>query len=241
VRSGDRLVSRCRTSFLSAMIDPRKALTDPAAFQSLARARLNDAPSSAIFDPRSGTTRLRSDWDLDPTLKADLAAMEAPRPAAVLVGIVPRDEGLTLLLTQRTATLQKHAGQIAFPGGRVDETDASPVETALREAWEEIGLARDIVEPIGFLDGYRTGTGFHITPVVALITPPFSLTLEPGEVADAFEVPLSFLMDAKNHETHSREWRGRERQYWAMPYGERYIWGATAGMLRNMHELMFRR
>jgi 8-oxo-dGTP pyrophosphatase MutT (NUDIX family) len=212
---------------------------DPSAFKTLAAARLNRAPSSAIFDPRAGTARERSDWDLDPTLRADLAAMEAPRPAAVLVPIVARPGGLTLLLTQRTQTLAKHGGQIAFPGGRIDDTDQGPVDAALREAHEEIGLAADLVETVGFLDGYRTGTGFHITPVVGLITPTFDLTLAPDEVAAAFEVPLAFVMDPVNHEKHEREWRGRMRQYWAMPFGERYIWGATAGMLRNMHELLF--
>lgn len=214
-------------------------LHDASAFRTLSRARLNGAPSSAIFDPRTGTARLRSDWDLDPTLKADLAAMEAPQPAAVLVPVVVRDGGLMLLLTQRTAHLAKHGGQIAFPGGRVDDTDASLEAAAQREAAEEIGLASTHIETVGYLDGYRTGTGFHVTPVVALVQPPFTLELAPDEVADAFEVPLAFLMDPANHQTHAREWRGRQRQFWAIPYGERYIWGATAGMLRNMYELLF--
>jgi 8-oxo-dGTP pyrophosphatase MutT (NUDIX family) len=160
--------------------------------------------------------------------------MEPPRAAAVLVPIVPRRE-LTVLFTQRTETLSKHAGQISFPGGRVDPEDASPVETALREAEEEVGLARAHVEPIGFLDGYRTGTGYYVTPVVALVRPAFTLSLQANEVAEAFEVPLSFLMDEANHQKHARVWRGRSRSYWAMPYGERYIWGATAGMLKNLH------
>jgi 8-oxo-dGTP pyrophosphatase MutT (NUDIX family) len=193
------------------------------------------APGDTIFDPRSGRALGRGDWDLNPELARDLAAMETPRPAAVLVPIIARDE-LTVLLTQRTETLRKHAGQISFPGGRVDDEDGTPVETALREAEEEIGLDRRFVEPIGFLDGYRTGTGFSITPVVAIVSPAFSLQLAEAEVADAFEVPLAFLMDPTNHQTEAREWRGLMRSFWAMPYGERYIWGATAGMLKNLHE-----
>lgn len=206
-----------------------------AAFRTHAAGRLLRQPADTVFDPRSGRALGRSDWDLDPELAGDLAVMEAPSPAAVLVPIVMRTRP-TVLLTQRTAHLKKHAGQIAFPGGRTDAADATPVETALREAEEEIGLARRHIETIGFLDGYRTGTGFHITPVVALITPPFDLTLHAGEVDEAFEVPLAFLLDKTNHQKHSREWRGRQRSFWAMPFGERYIWGATAGMLRNLSD-----
>jgi 8-oxo-dGTP pyrophosphatase MutT (NUDIX family) len=205
------------------------------ALRTAARSKLLTAPGDTIFDPRSGRALGRGDWDLNPELARDLAAMETPRPAAVLVPIIARDE-LTVLLTQRTETLRKHAGQISFPGGRVDDEDGTPVETALREAEEEIGLDRRFVEPIGFLDGYRTGTGFSITPVVAIVSPAFSLQLAEAEVADAFEVPLAFLMDPTNHQTEAREWRGLMRSFWAMPYGERYIWGATAGMLKNLHE-----
>jgi 8-oxo-dGTP pyrophosphatase MutT (NUDIX family) len=208
------------------------------AFQALAQHRLLSRPADTLFDPRSGKAIGRSDWDLNAELAADLAVMEPPLPAAVLVPVVMRSE-LTVLLTQRTDTLSKHAGQISFPGGRVDADDATAVETALREAEEEIGLGRDFVEPIGFLDGYRTGTGFHITPVVAMVRPGFTLTLAADEVADVFEVPLTFLMNVANHQTHSREWRGRTRSYWAMPFDERYIWGATAGMLKNLHYRLF--
>jgi 8-oxo-dGTP pyrophosphatase MutT (NUDIX family) len=205
----------------------------PQRIRAHARNRLLAAPADTLFDPRSGHALGRSDWDLDPELAADLAVMEAPVPAAVLVPIVLR-ETLTVLLTQRTDTLNKHAGQISFPGGRVDPDDTDAVATACREAKEEIGLDRHYVEPIGFLDGYRTGTGYHITPVVALVTPAFELTLQADEVAHTFEVPLSFLMNPANHHKHSREWRGRMRSYWAIPYGDHYIWGATAGMLKNL-------
>ena len=196
------------------------------------------APADGVFDPRTGRALGRSDWDLTPELAADLAALDPPRPAAVLVPVVLRDE-LTVLLTQRTDTLSSHAGQVAFPGGRVDETDADAQAAAFREAHEEIGLEPRFIEPLGYLDGYRTGTGYHITPLVALVRPGFQLVLAPGEVADTFEVPLAFLMTPANHQRHERSWRGRNRAYWAMPYGERYIWGATAGMLKNMYDRLF--
>ena len=194
------------------------------------------SPADAIFDPRTGRTWGRGDWDLNPEMLADFSVMPPPRPAAVLVPIVARDDGLTLLLTQRTEQLATHAGQIAFPGGKVEESDATPIAAALREAEEEIGLTSGHVDPLGFLDSYRTGTGFLISPVVAIVRPGFTLVPDTSEVADVFEVPLSFLLDDRNHQRHSREWRGRERHYFAMPYGERYIWGATAGMIRNLHD-----
>lgn len=156
---------------------------------------------------------------------------ESFKPAAVLVPVVIRDEGLTMLLTRRTDHLHDHPGQISFPGGRVDAGDASPVATALREAAEEIGLLSQQVQVIGQLPLYHTGTGFEVTPVVGLVAPPLDLTLDPFEVAEAFEVPLSFLLDPRNHHRHSIEVRGRRRDYWAMPYADYYIWGATAGMI----------
>jgi 8-oxo-dGTP pyrophosphatase MutT (NUDIX family) len=155
-------------------------------------------------------------------------------PAAVLFPIVERDNGHTVLLTQRTAHLRDHAGQVSFPGGRVEADDPSPVHTALRETEEEIGLPREQVEVLGFLPEYRTGTGFRVTPVVALVRPPFSLVLDPFEVAEAFEVPLSFLLDPANHKRHSLHYRGALRHFFAMPYGDYFIWGATAGMIRSL-------
>lgn len=157
-------------------------------------------------------------------------------PAAVLFPIVLRDSGNTVLLTQRTAHLRDHAGQISFPGGRVEPDDLSAVHTALRETEEEIGLARQHVEVLGFLPEYRTGTGFRITPVVGLITPPFTLAIDPFEVAEAFEVPLVFLLDPANHKRHSLHYRGALRHFFAMPYGDYFIWGATAGMIRSLTE-----
>lgn len=207
-------------------------------FRALSLSRLLAEPSEAIFDPRSEKSWSPSDFDLNPDMVADFAVMDEARAAAVLIPIVARPE-LTVLLTQRTESLSTHAGQIAFPGGRVDEGDASVVDAALREAEEEIGLDRRFVEPLGFIDSYRTGTGYRIAPVVALVRPEFVLQLNPHEVVEAFEVPLSFLMDLTNHQRHSREWRGRQRDFYAMPFGERYIWGATAGMLKNMHLRLF--
>jgi len=211
-----------------------------AGFRELAAGRLAVEPSDAVFDPRTGRAWGRGDWDLNPEMVADFAVMKPPRPAAVLVGVVVRDE-LTVLLTQRTGHLPTHAGQIAFPGGKVEEDDDGPIAAALREAHEEIGLDRSFIEPLGFLDGYRTGTGFNVAPIVALVRPGFTLIPDPGEVEDVFEVPLSFLMDEANHQKHTRPWNGRERHYYAMPYGERFIWGATAGMLKNLHQRLFAR
>lgn len=156
--------------------------------------------------------------------------------AAVLFPIVRRDDGYTVLLTQRTAHLRDHAGQVSFPGGRVEETDASPLDTALRETEEEIGLARNHVEVLGYLPEYRTGTGFRVVPVVGVLTPPFDLRPDPFEVAEVFEVPLSFLLDQSNHQRHSVHLRGALRHYFAMPYGDYFIWGATAGMIRSLTE-----
>jgi 8-oxo-dGTP pyrophosphatase MutT (NUDIX family) len=157
-------------------------------------------------------------------------------PAAVLFPIVERDDGHTVLLTQRTAHLRDHGGQISFPGGRVEKDDPSPVHTALRETEEEIGLTRDRVEILGYLPEYRTGTGFRVTPVVALVRPPFELALDPFEVAEAFEVPLAFLLDPANHKRHSLHYRGALRHFFAMPYGDYFIWGATAGMIHTLGE-----
>jgi len=151
--------------------------------------------------------------------------------ASVLFPIVLRESGAAVLLTQRTAHLRDHPGQISFPGGRVEAEDTSPAHTALREAQEEIGLSAAHVEIIGYLPEYRTGTGFRVTPVVALVRPPFELRPDPAEVADVFEVPFAFLMDFANHQQHEAHSRGKLRHYFAMPYGEYFIWGATAGII----------
>lgn len=169
-------------------------------------------------------------------VEEDGADRQELTPAAVLFPIVLRPERPTVLLTQRTAHLRDHAGQVSFPGGRVEAEDLSAVHTALRETEEEIGLARDRIEVLGFLPEYRTGTGFRVIPVVALVEPPFDLRPDPFEVAEVFEVPLDFLLDPVNHKQHEMHYRGALRRYYAMPYGDYFIWGATAGMIRSLSE-----
>lgn len=180
------------------------------------------------------TERVRGDHDLNPGTgpKAEL------RPAAVLVAIVDHADEPTVLFTRRTDHLEHHPGQISFPGGHQEPPDESPEEAALREAEEEIGLPPGQVELLGRLDTYVTRTGFKVTPVVALVTPPVDLSPDPHEVAEVFEVPLAFLLDAANHRKCSRRFEGRERFFWAMPYGEYFIWGATAGMVRNLYDCL---
>lgn len=162
-------------------------------------------------------------------------------PASVLVPIVLRPEAPTVLLTQRTAHLKDHPGQISFPGGRAEPGDPSPAHTALREAEEEIGLLPAHVEIAGYLPEYLTGTGFRVTPVVSLVTPPFDLRLDSFEVAEAFEVPLAFLLDPANHQRQSLHYRGRLRSFYAMPYGSYFIWGATAGMIMSLYRALSER
>jgi 8-oxo-dGTP pyrophosphatase MutT (NUDIX family) len=178
------------------------------------------------------------DFDLNGDAAPPLAMISALRPAAVLVPVVARDT-LTVLLTRRAAHLAQHAGQIAFPGGKIDADDRDARAAALREAGEEIGLESALILPLGFLDTYQTGTGFQIAPLVALVSPQFCLTLDPSEVAETFEVPLEYLMNPANHQTHTKLWQNVERRYYAMPYENYYIWGATAGILKNMHERLF--
>lgn len=174
----------------------------------------------------------------DFSLNGVTAMPETWRPASVLVPLVRHESGITVLLTQRTEDMPSHAGQIAFPGGRRQAEDIDATATALRETEEEVGLTRDFIEVIGSIDQYRTGTGYEITPIVGIVTPGFTQRADPREVADVFEVPLDHFLDERNHRIDSRVWQGRERHYYAMPYGERYIWGATAGMLKNLHFIL---
>jgi 8-oxo-dGTP pyrophosphatase MutT (NUDIX family) len=162
----------------------------------------------------------------------------SPVAAAVLIPIVVREAGLTVLLTERTAHLNDHAGQISFPGGRAEVEDHSPLETALRETEEEIGLARSQIELLGRLPDYLTGTGYRVAPIVALVREPLALVPDPFEVADIFEVPLAFLMDPANHEMRRLALDEGERVFYAIPYQARFIWGATAGMLRNFYRFL---
>lgn len=201
-------------------------------FFTRARQRLNLDVPPALTD--LDAPAVRGDLDLDPDLWHQ-AGVVASKPAAVLIPVVDRPDP-AVILTLRTPDLASHAGQIAFPGGKIDPHDRSPLDAALREAEEEIGLARALVEPLGYLDLYLTFSGFRILPTVARVSPEYALTLNQSEVAEAFEVPLHFLMQPVNHQRQSRDWKGIIRQYYAMPYEDRYIWGVTAGILRNLYE-----
>lgn len=159
-------------------------------------------------------------------------------PAAVLVPLIERPDGFHVLLTRRTETLKDHAGQISFPGGRIEPDDASVEAAALREAQEEIALAPERVEILGRLGRYRTGTGFLVYPVVGVLEPPLTLRPDPSEVAEIFEVPLSFFLDPANHRPHVMRHQDREYRLHAMPYGDYYIWGATAGMLLSLYQAL---
>ena len=183
----------------------------------------------------------RTGADIAPAPIGDHDLNAAPRaetpltPAAVLVPLVARTAGLQVLLTQRTDHLHDHAGQVSFPGGRREHSDADSVDTALRETREEIGLSEDFIEVVGLLDDYETGTGFRVTPVVSFVSEGFTLALDSFEVAEVFEVPLDYLLDPANHQTRSREFAGRHRHYYVFEYEDRIIWGATAGMLMNLY------
>ena len=217
------------------MLKTGPALFDSAEFFARARARLRFDIPPGLTDP--DIVPPSGDQGTDRML--EIIAREQPiRPAAVLIAVVDHPQP-TVLLTQRAAHLHDHAGQISFPGGKIDATDASPLDAALREAEEEIGLSREFIDPIGYLDLYGTAFGFRILPTVARVRPGFSLRISAAEVDDAFEVPLAFLMNPANHQLHSKEFRGIERWYYAMPYEERYIWGATAGILRVLYERIY--
>jgi 8-oxo-dGTP pyrophosphatase MutT (NUDIX family) len=196
-------------------------------FSKLARERLHSTPQESWN---------RSDDDANE--RAQLIPRDiVPKAAAVLIGVVAREGTPTVLFTQRHAGLAKHAGQISFPGGKLDAGETA-VQAALREAEEETGLAAEFVSPIGYLDGYLTVTGYFVTPVVALVREGFSLVAAAGEVDDIFEVPLEFIMNDQNRELHSRAWAGSKRHFYAYTHEGRFIWGATAGMIKNMSEML---
>lgn len=176
---------------------------------------------------------LLNDWLVEPGFLA------SSRIAAVLIGLIERDGALNILLTQRASALRVHSGQIAFPGGKMDETDASPAAAAVREAEEEIGIPPSALTVLGYLPPYLSGSGFRIVPVLAKIAAPFDPVLNPDEVAEIFEVPFAFCMSAVNHELRHREWKGRPRKFYAMPYGQRHIWGITAGIIRVLYERLY--
>ncbi|HEY1386129.1 MAG TPA: CoA pyrophosphatase [Dongiaceae bacterium] len=194
----------------------------------------NAIGGSVVAVPLPEDKPRRGDHDLNPGTAPGSTLV----PAAVLVGLVERPGGMHVLFTRRTPHLQDHAGQIAFPGGRVDPTDADAVAAALREAEEEVGLPTRNVEMIGRLDTYVTRTGFEVTPCVGFITPPESYRAHPFEVAEVFEVPLRFFLDARSRKLESRMFQGQQRFYYVYPWGDYHIWGATAGMLNNLVEVL---
>nr|WP_244293016.1 CoA pyrophosphatase [Stappia sp. TSB10P1A] len=180
------------------------------------------------------------DHILNPDMGPFAFAKRPPRDAAVLIPVVDRPAGASVILTQRTDHLTSHAGQISLPGGKIDPEDEGPVSAALREAREEIGLSPRAVQPVGVLPTYLTGSGYRVAPVIGLVSPRARIVANPDEVADVFEVPLRFLMDDANHRRQSRIFAGKPRYFYAMPYGERYIWGVTAGILRLLYDTVCR-
>jgi 8-oxo-dGTP pyrophosphatase MutT (NUDIX family) len=184
--------------------------------------------------------RLGEDGNADKSLRLEyLIPPNSWKMAAVLVPVVARAPEVTVLLTLRTSLLNAHSGQIAFPGGKIEQADATPIETALREAEEEVGIPRALVTPLSLLDLHNTGTGFRIIPVLGLVDPAIKPVPHPGEVAEIFEVPLSFLMEKENHKEEHRDWKGRSVSFYVMEYEQRYIWGATAAILRNLYERLY--
>jgi 8-oxo-dGTP pyrophosphatase MutT (NUDIX family) len=205
-------------------------------FFSRARTRLDLDVPAGLTDP--SITPKRGDHDADPVMKK-ISEIRPIRPAAVLVPVVDHPEP-TVLLTQRAQHLPNHPGQISFPGGKIEKSDADPLAAALRETEEEIGLDRAHAEPLGYLDLYMTTLGYRIVPLIARVKPGFTLALNTSEVDNAFEVPLAFLMDQTNLKRHSRDWQGMTRHYYAFTFGERYIWGVTAGILRNLYDRIYK-
>jgi 8-oxo-dGTP pyrophosphatase MutT (NUDIX family) len=197
--------------------------------------RLAARPPDALYQE---STPSHGDHRFSPELLNEMPGLPA-KPAAVLIAIIDRPAGPTVLLTERSSALRSHSGQIAFPGGRIDPGDRGPLEAALREAHEEVGLSPRLVQPIGYLDVYLTGSGYLIAPVVALADAGMVLHLNPDEVSTVFECPLDFLMDPANHVAESRQWRGIMRHYYSMPWQGRYIWGVTAGIIHTLYERLY--
>ncbi len=192
------------------------------------------------FSARSEPDRDTGDHVLNPDLGPYAKWDGPPRDAAVLIGLRNNPAGPSVVLTQRTGHLNSHAGQVAFPGGKIDPEDNGPVAAALREAHEEIGLEPGLVRPMGNLPPYLTGSGFRVIPVVAVVDEPVAYVPNPDEVEDVFEVPFEFLMNPANHQKQSRVWEGKRRYFYAMPFADRYIWGVTAGIIRSLYDTVYR-
>lgn len=201
---------------------------------------MREADIRAAFKRAPNNTVMRGDYDLNPLLSDERPARSSLKPAAVLVPIMLRNNGFTVLFTKRTATLKHHADQVSFPGGKVEAADANATATALREACEEIGLPQGHVEVIGALDEYETRTGFHIVPIVGFINPDFDCVMDSDEVAAVFEVPLTFLLDPANHTQRTDTFKGRTGVFYELPYAGHRIWGATAGIVVNLAERLNR-
>ncbi|MGH1351322.1 MAG: CoA pyrophosphatase [Methyloligellaceae bacterium] len=199
--------------------------------------RLEQDIPETLFDP--GIAALNGDHVLNMDVEGTTGLAEKIRPAAVLVPIVKYTDRLSLILTTRSAHLSSHAGQVAFPGGKVDEEDVTIIDTALRETEEEVGIHRKNIEILGYLDSYQTATGFRILPIVGIIEEGYSYNIDRNEVEDLFEVPLKFLMSPENHKKESLFWRNKDRHFYSMPYEDRNIWGATAGIIRNLYERLY--
>ncbi len=182
--------------------------------------------------------RFEQPGTIEPVIEIPEIVPATLTPAAVLIPLVLREDGLQVLLTRRTDHLLNHPGQISFPGGRAEPGEVFPLATALRETEEETGIKPESIEPLGTLPEYCTGTGFRISPVVGVLSPPFTLAPDPFEVAEIFEVPLAFLINPANIERPTMEWKGKQRRFYAIPYGDYYIWGATAGMLVVLGRLL---
>ncbi len=196
------------------------------------RTRLKQAISSDIPETQS---LLQNPVQIgDHNLNALMPAATDLRAAAVLVPIIERPEGPTMLLTVRAAHLPTHSGQVAFPGGKVEDADGGPAAAALRETYEEVGINPDLVSVAGCIDVYQTGTAYRVLPVLGFVKPNFELNVDANEVADVFEVPLDFILDPRNHRVETREFQGHDRRFYAMNYNGYFIWGATAGMIRNL-------
>ncbi len=204
---------------------------EPDVFAIRARELLSGAPEDGSGTRMGDHAIARMDVDEDVLSKS--------RPAAVLIPVLARPEGATVLLTQRAPGLRDHSGQISFPGGKIERQDEGPLKAAMREAFEEIGLPRQAIQPLGFMPPYFSATGFRITPLVALVEPDMPLTLNAGEVSEAFEVPLQFLMNPRNHQIETLELSGAKRKFYAITYEERYIWGVTAGIIRLLYERLY--